>query len=146
MLLTNWFSVFYWISVMDNVRKFLDVGSNIFTSIAVVFLAALFITKVTEACYHNDSYCDKSARNSCNVLSKWLKKPSMLFLVLSILFWSAYIFCPSKKDGYAIIAGGIIGNFIESDSSIKQIPSEITNLLRQKIREETSEDSTHRKN
>jgi hypothetical protein len=50
-----------------------------------------------------------------------------------------YIFIPTKKDALIIVAGGAVGEFITSDSSSKQIPYELTSLLREKIKSEISE-------
>lgn len=46
-----------------------------------------------------------------------------------ILFWSLYIFTPSKKDSLLIVAGGQTMNFLTTDSSARKIPSELSKFI-----------------
>jgi uridylate kinase len=45
------------------------------------------------------------------------------------LFWSLFIFTPSKKDALLIVAGGQTMNFLTTDSVAKQIPHELSNFV-----------------
>lgn len=45
-----------------------------------------------------------------------------------IIFWSLFIFTPSKKDALFIVAGGAI-NYFTTDSTAKQIPAEFSNFV-----------------
>ena len=60
-------------------------------------------------------------------------------ITLCLLTWFGYVALPDKKDSMLIIAGGAVGNFITSDSSAKQLPSEVLLLLRSKIKSEILE-------
>lgn len=46
-----------------------------------------------------------------------------------ILFWSLFIFTPSKRDSLLIVAGGQTMNFLSSDSTAKQIPQDVLNFV-----------------
>lgn len=117
----NFYKLFYWVTVADNVKTFLIVFTVIFT----------FISLIATACYLVNTDEPKSQATS----RKWMfwAYPFMVF------FWAAFIFAPSKRDALIIIAGGAVGNFITRDSSAKAIPSEVMMLLRTKIKEEINE-------
>ena len=46
-----------------------------------------------------------------------------------ILFWSLFIFTPSRKDALLIVAGGGTMEFLTTDSTAKQIPHELSNFV-----------------
>jgi D-arabinose 5-phosphate isomerase GutQ len=46
-----------------------------------------------------------------------------------ILFWSLYIFTPNKKDALLIVAGGGTMEFLTTDSTVKQIPHELSSFV-----------------
>lgn len=123
----NWYTVFYWISVADNVKfvtAALSVSLGIYVAIASV--AALGI-------FDNDNF------------KEWSIGSRKVFYIFSIAFFInifLWAFIPNKRDALIIVAGGTVGNFIASDSSMKQMPSEVTALLRQKIKEEMDEFKT----
>ena len=60
----------------------------------------------------------KSARN-------WM----MWSYPFMFLWWALVVFTPSKKDALLIVAGGQTMNFLTTDSSAKQIPSELSNFV-----------------
>jgi hypothetical protein len=133
----NWYSIFYWLSVADGVKDFFDAFSNIFTFLAILSTILLIIMLAVRG--------DKSlARNEeeKNSMRYWLTFSRRSFfwsVFLSMITWCGYMMVPSKKDCYIIVAGGAVGNFIQSDSAAKNIPSEALQLLRDKIRQESQE-------
>ena len=53
-----------------------------------------------------------------------------------LLLWAGYVAVPTKKDALIIIAGGTMGNFMQSDTSVQKLPKELIWLVRTKIQEE----------
>lgn len=134
----NWYKIFYWITVADNVKKFFDVFSNI-AATGFIITGIVLIGIVI-------SYGDASSRGITEDDSKsykyWISSVRRIFITFSILtvvLWSGYVFTPTKKDALIIVAGGAVGNFITSDSNSRQIPFEVTQLLREKIKTEIEE-------
>jgi len=44
LLQTNWYSVFYWMTVADSVKDFFDIASNIFTFFTIILFIVLVIS------------------------------------------------------------------------------------------------------
>lgn len=141
--MTNWYQIFYWVSVADKVKGFFDTTSNIFTASTVICLIAAIICTV---CYYvsitsnsiktdDEEKTDPETRGARKLKNIFLRA-MYVSLGLSILTWGGYVLTPSKQDAILIVAGGAVGNFITSDSSSKAIPAEAAELLRDKIRSE----------
>lgn len=113
----NYTKLFYWLTVADNAKIFFIVGMVVFTIIAAISLL------ISLGTFGGSTDELKKSRN---------------FLFFStpfaILFWTAFIFTPSKKDAVLIIAGGQTLNFLTTDSSSKQLPSELSGFLLTEIR------------
>lgn len=116
LLTINWYSIFYWLSVADNAKTFFVAFIWIFTIVSVIATIAFFTINDDEK---------KEAR-------KWI----MWSYPFMMLFWGLYIFTPSKTDTLMIIAGGSVGNFLMSDSSSKQLPSDVTQFLHLRLKKE----------
>jgi hypothetical protein len=86
------------------------VGLVIFTAIAVLSTIGNIIMRA-EGDADNAVQCRKWM---------WWSYPFMF------LFWSLFIFTPSKKDALLIVAGGQTMNFLTTDKSAKQIPHELS--------------------
>lgn len=136
MLITNWYSIFYWISVADGVKGFFDIASNIFSWGACILLILVIILTIVITGY---SESENSAKAEVDRARKFLQKFALSSFILAVTTWTVYVFCPSKKDALIIVAGGMVGNFIDKDTSVRQIPTEAIELLRSKIREEMNE-------
>jgi hypothetical protein len=109
----NYTELFYWLTVADNAKTMFVVGITIFTAVAVISTAINFICRG-----HGDDDTAVQARKWM-----WWSYPFMF------LFWSLYIFTPSKKDALLIVAGGQTMNFLTTDSTAKQIPHELSNFV-----------------
>lgn len=139
----NWYKVFYWITVADGVKKFFDIASDVFMTFAIISVAAWIITSMgyTICVSNNNNTTDKEEQEDSDTRG-WIKARRIAIrglwpcCILAIFMWAGYVFCPTKKDALIIVAGGAVGNFITSDSSIKQLPHEAIDLLRTKIRSE----------
>lgn len=115
----NWYSIFYWITVADNVKLITGILSIIF-GVYFVFgsIAAL------GAFDYNLNEWGKGPRRVYFLFS--------IFLMVSLFTW---MLIPSKRDALVIVAGGAIGNFVTTDSSAKQVPHEALELVRAKLKE-----------
>lgn len=109
----NYTEVFYWLTVADNARSMFKVGIIIFTAVAFISTAANFILRGDG----DDQSADQARK------WMWWSYPFMF------LFWSLFVFTPSKKDALLIVAGGQTMNFLTTDSTAKQIPHELSNFV-----------------
>ena len=109
----NYTELFYWLTVADNARTMFIVGITVFTVAAVISTAINFIAR-------GDGDDDTAVQ-----ARKWMwwSYPFMF------LFWSLFVFTPSKKDALLIVAGGQTMNFLTTDSTAKQIPHELSNFV-----------------
>jgi hypothetical protein len=107
----NYTKLFYWLTVADNAKTLFVTFIWIFTFISVVATFYYFIL-------HDEEEGQKMCRKWM-----WWSYPFM------ILFWSLYIFTPSKKDALLIVAGGQTLNFLTTDSTSKQIPHELSSFV-----------------
>ncbi len=109
----NYTELFYWLTVADNARTMFVVGIVIFTAVAVISTAVNFLSRGD-----GDNDTADQARKWM-----WWSYPFMF------LFWSLFVFTPSKKDALLIVAGGQTMNFLTTDSTAKQIPHELSNFV-----------------
>jgi hypothetical protein len=109
----NYTKLFYWLTVADNAKTLFVTFIWIFTFISVVATCAYIYA------------CTEEEDKTQTMTRKWMwwSYPFM------ILFWSLYIFTPSKKDALLIVAGGQTLNFLTTDSTSKQIPHELTSFV-----------------
>jgi hypothetical protein len=119
----NYTELFYWLTVADNAKTMFTVGIVIFTAVAVISTILNFICRG-----------DGDDRNA-DVARKWMWW-SYPFV---FLFWSLFIFTPSKKDALLIVAGGQTMNFLTTDSTAKQIPHELSNFVVTELKNMASE-------
>lgn len=136
----NWYKIFYWVTVADGVKGFFDTISNVFLFFSVVSFIAYWIVFFS---YRNgrdgSEPTEPKLRKEYRFWVTIVRRTFIWCFTLMTITWAAYVFCPSKKDAVIIIAGGAVGNFITSDSSAKQIPAELTLLIREKMRNEINE-------
>jgi len=119
----NWYSIFYWLTVADNMKSFMIVMLIIFTLVCVI----------ATICYCLSGM--EGEKENQAMARKWMWR----CYPFAILFWSMFILTPNKQDTLLIIAGGSVGNFVTSDSSSRAIPSDITKFLHIKLNSEINE-------
>lgn len=141
--MTNWYSIFYWLTVSDGVKKIFDTTSDIFTWFSVIFFIAYCIAIIGSACTISSSNLrnkededNDSDLRSWRFFKKYVTIPFYAFTVLAIITWTGYVATPSKKDCLMIIAGGAVGNFITTDSSAKQLPANVMAYLNLNLKDE----------
>ena len=141
--MTNWYSIFYWLTVADGVKTFFDVTSNIFTWIAVLsFILYVIFTIGKASTLSGNNLKNAEEENQDSDFRSWeigRKYAARLFysmLVLSLITWFGYIATPTKKDCLLIVAGGAVGNFMMTDSSAKELPSDVTKFLHLSLKNE----------
>jgi predicted PurR-regulated permease PerM len=125
----DWYHIFYWLTVADNFRKMFDVFSDIFTTLTIasviIYVIASLIAKVED---------DLDPNASSTRVSKAARKWIFYTVPFTILFWSLYLFTPSKKDTLLIIAGGGVMEFLTTDSASKEIPKEMSTFVLNELR------------
>jgi hypothetical protein len=119
----NYTKLFYWLTVADNAKTFFGITIAILT-IAVVVCIIAFVSISSSGSYYGEP--GKLERTNDFKLTRKYFFP---FLVSLVLFWSLYIFTPSKKDALLIVAGGQTMNFLTTDSTATQIPHEVLNFV-----------------
>jgi hypothetical protein len=119
----NYTSLFYWLVVADNAKGLFLAGCWLFGIVAVLSVLANFIISAGE---------NKKAEDYevIGVTRKWIWWSVPFFF----LFASLNTFTPSKKDALLIVAGGQTLNFLTTDKSAKQLPSELTGFLLTEIK------------
>lgn len=124
----NYTKLFYWLSVADNAKTMFVVFIVIFTIISLISTIWFIVDRKG-----NDLSCpdNKSAERAKKWM--WWAYPFM------ILFWSLYVFTPSKKDALLIVAGGQTMNFLTTDSTAKQIPHDVLNFVSVELRNMATE-------
>lgn len=137
--MTNYYNVFYLLSVSDSVKHFSDIASNIFTFFAIVGFIGYVIAYIGQADKAGSSLEEDNKDSDYRQWSMVRKFTARIFytaLVLSLITWTVYVLTPSKKDCLMIIAGGAIGNFMSTDTAAKQLPSDITQFLHMSLKGE----------
>jgi hypothetical protein len=113
--------LFYWLVVADNAKM-------MFITFVVIFT---FISGIATIAYLITGSDDESQAMSRKWM--WWSYPFMIF------FWFLTIFTPSKKDALLIVAGGQTLNFLTTDESAKQIPSELSGFILTELKNMASE-------
>ncbi len=107
----NWYEIFYWLTVAENVKTFFCAMIWIFTIVSVVATIAYF--------------GNTDDKDNQRMSRKWM----WWSFPFAIVFWSLFIFTPNRKDALLIIAGGGTMEFLTNDSTAKQIPHELSNFV-----------------
>lgn len=139
--MTNWYTIFYWLTVADGTKQFLNVASNIFTAAAVLSFIAYVITAIVKAVQTDaqklkteDEEKTHPTIRGIEVFRKFAIRLFYPMLFLSIITWAGYVLTPTKKDCLFIIAGGAVGNFMTTDTMAKQLPSDVTKFLHMSLK------------
>lgn len=114
----NYTKFFYWLTVADNAKVMFKTFLNIFTLIVIISTIVWIFA----------SMCDED--NTRYGARKWIFWSTPIM----IIFWSLFIFTPSKKDALFIVAGGGAINYFTTDSTAKQIPAEFSNFVLTQIK------------
>ena len=114
----NYQKIFYWLTVADNAKTLFMTGIIVFGIIAVI---ATIVNLIAGG----------EGDNKSKQISRGWIKWSYPFVVL---FWSLFIFTPSKKDSLLILAGGGALNYLTQDSTAQQIPREMSNFVLQELK------------
>lgn len=125
----NWYSVFYWFSVADNVSTFFAWVAGLGTAASIIGLIITIFGTVE---------LDKNDNEDVKSFLQWRKWFWRIY-IMAIIGWMGYVFTPDKKDMLLIVAGGAVGNFLSSDSSAKKLPSDLTTYLHTAIQKEVAD-------
>lgn len=129
----NWYSIFYWFSVVENISG----GAGAVSIISgIIFVVTMMILLTGD---FNDGYKDDLRAR------KLLQKTRTVSLILFFVLGTFWMFVPSKKDMMLIIAGGSVGTFIQGDSSIQKLPADVTRYLHLSMKKEMEDLSSETK-
>ncbi|MEO5646170.1 MAG: hypothetical protein ABIO57_03695 [Candidatus Paceibacterota bacterium] len=139
----NWYSIFYWLTVADSVKKFFDTTSNIFTWFAVLSFLVVVATTIGKSYQISENSIKTPEEEATDAdVRSWdfLKRISSKFfwwmLPLALVTWLGYVMTPTKKDCLLIVAGGAVGNFMTTDTSARKLPSDVTKFLHLSLKNE----------
>lgn len=146
MLLVNWYKVFYFMALSDGIKGFFDSTSNIFTTTAVIAFIVLVIATIGRSYVVSENRLETNEEENKDAdsrswerLRKYTSRIFWVSLGLAIFTWLGYVFVPTKKDCLFIVAGGAAASFVNSDSSIKALPADLTKYVHLSLKEKISE-------
>lgn len=113
-LTMSWYTLFYWLTVADNLRTFFITAIVITTAWAVI---AFFCWVTAETDDGTSKFKLKSLHHT-----RWA-------FPFAFFFWMAYLLTPSKRDALFIIAGGGTLHYLSNDPTGKQIPAEMSTFV-----------------
>lgn len=137
--MTNWYSIFYWLTVADSIKTNLGIIAIITLIITLISLIGLFLSTNALAQNQVDREQENVEAKEWRVWVKAWRTSFISALIICFITGFLWMFAPTKKDALIIIAGGAVGNFITQDTSARALPSDVMNLLRVKIKEEINE-------
>lgn len=111
-------ALFYWLTVADSAKSFFLTFTILFTIVNVISWVSYFINL--------GDMNETGVKLSKNWI--WYSTP------FAILFWTLFIFTPSKRDALLIVAGGSTLDYLVQDSTAKQIPKELINFVSVELR------------
>lgn len=112
--------LFYWLVVADNAKTMFMTFMVIFTIISGLSTLCFIFGRED---INDNLKCPPGGVAERDKKWMWYGYPFM------ILFWTLFLFTPSKKDSLLIVAGGGTLNFLTTDSTAKQIPHELSNFV-----------------
>ena len=140
MLITvDFYKLFYWFTVADGLKGFFDTISNVSFFFMIILGILLLIVFGIYMDSGNKINITEDDEKSYKYWMTHLRRLFILSTIITVITWTLYIAIPSKKDAVIILAGGSVGNFIVSDSSAKNIPAELTLLVREQLKSEIKE-------
>jgi len=135
--MNNWYEIFWFLTIADEVKTAL----HTIAVAAFVFLIASLVFYFISV-YWKSAEIENNGNDTDSEVKKWavwvkaFKTVFIASLIICFVSECFNIFIPSKRDALIIIAGGAVGNFITKDSTSKQIPHEVMELLSTKIKAE----------
>jgi len=146
LLAVNWYKIFYFMALSDGIKGFFDSTSNIFTVTAVISFIVLVIATIGRSYIVSENRLETNEEENKDADSRsWerlRKYSSRIFWValgLALFTWLGYVMVPTKKDCLFIVAGGATASFVNSDSSIKALPADLTKYVHLSLKEKISE-------
>ena len=130
----NFYKLFYWLTVGDKLAELFFWLSLFFCISFVITIIIVYFNKPDVVIEYEKSEESKD-KPSEHVIQQaiWYRNVKVahymlfVFTPLSLAIW---VGTPNKKEAVLIIGGGYVGNFITTDSSAKQLPSDIVYFLR----------------
>jgi hypothetical protein len=142
LLSTNYYKLFYWVTVADSVKDFLFTMGIIFGVLTGLSLIGNLWSSTAMASEISSGETQNRDYKQWEVWQKHWKRLFNWCLIPAILFIGGLMFTPSKKDCVLIVAGGAGVGFLTSDSSARALPADLTKYLHTALVEQTKDLST----
>ncbi len=117
----NWYTIFYLFSLADGLNIFAGWLAGIGTGITAI----LIVVFISSEGFVGD-------KNDLKLWRTWVWRTGLM----AFIGWSLVIAVPTKSNMLMIIAGGTVGNFLQSDSSASKLPADLTKYLHTAIQSE----------
>lgn len=116
----NWYKIMYYFTIAGKV-------SGLFQALAILCTIAFGISLIIVA------FCADYRTATEAFKLPLLKKLRITTGVLILPLWVLFIAVPNQHDLLLIVAGGSVGQFVEKDSSVQQLPHEVTLFLKEEM-------------
>lgn len=125
----NWYSIFYFLTIGDKLSELFLTGVFIFTILFLISAIGWAIQTFTESSEFPTTKPEET-RQQAKARIVAIYRNSMLGIgTFYAVLWLLYIAIPSRKEALFIIAGGGVAEFATSDTSMRQIPAEMSNFV-----------------
>jgi len=129
----NWYKIFYWITVADSVKGIAQGFAIVVSILFAICFIALLIALAAKAAPESQNESDQVS------FKYWITTFRRSFIwsfTVAVILWVIFAATPSRKDCLLIVAGGTVGNFLQSDTASAQIPGDITKFLHLSLEQE----------
>ena len=133
-------------TIADGLKNFFNVVSNIFTVFTVLLFVVYVIVRIAKASTVSEKSLKTEEEEKVNpdmrsleLANKHVSKLFFPFLIIALITWFFYVVIPTKKECIQITLGGGIATFLTTDSSAKEIPSDVMQFMHLYMQKEINE-------
>lgn len=113
----SWYSTLYWLTRVESLNTALGVIC-VTTLIGSIFGILFYL-------------CAAGDNEELNPLLIKFRRIVIPVCIISNILWALV---PSRKDLLTIVVGGTVFNYVEKDSSLQQIPYELSSFMKEQIK------------
>lgn len=125
----NWYSIFYFLTIGDKLSELFSSGVIVFSVLFFISSLSWVIQTFTDPREFSSLKPEETPQQS-KARTVAIYRNSMLGIgIFYAVLWLLYIATPSRKEALFIIAGGGVAEFATSDTSMRQIPAEMSNFV-----------------
>lgn len=124
----SWYSTLYWLTRVESLN----------TALGFICITSLIGSAIGILSY-------LAAAGEDNNLNPLLIKFRRIVIPVCIVSGILWALVPSRKDLLTIVVGGTVFNYVEKDSSLQQIPYELSSFMKEQIKSWKNELSDKKK-